>query len=35
MDLISRYIYSNSNELPENRDDVNSRFMSLGIKYKF
>jgi hypothetical protein len=35
MDLISRYIYSNANELPENRDNVNSRFMSLGIKYKF
>lgn len=35
IDLISRYIYSNSNELPENRNDVKSKFFSLGLKYKF
>ncbi|MDZ7819614.1 MAG: hypothetical protein U5K55_13850 [Aliarcobacter sp.] len=35
MDLISRYIYSNSNELPENRKDVKSQFVSLGLNYKF
>ncbi|MDD3008929.1 MAG: hypothetical protein PHQ70_08695 [Arcobacter sp.] len=35
IDLISRYIYSNSNELPENRKDVKSQFVSLGLKYKF
>lgn len=35
IDLISRYIYSNSNELPENRNDVKSQFISLGLKYKF
>jgi hypothetical protein len=35
IDLISRYIYSNSNELPENRNDVKSQFVSLGLNYKF
>ncbi|MDY0053011.1 MAG: hypothetical protein RBR65_10765 [Aliarcobacter sp.] len=35
IDIISRYIYSNSNELPENRNDVKSQFVSLGLKYKF
>lgn len=35
IDLISRYIYSNSNELPENRNDVKSKFFSLGLNYKF
>lgn len=35
IDLISKYIYSNSNELPENRNDVKSQFVSLGLKYKF
>jgi hypothetical protein len=35
IDIISRYIYSNSNELPENRNDVKSQFVSLGLNYKF
>ena len=35
IDLISRYIYTNSNELPENRNDVNSQFVSLGLNYNF
>ena len=35
IDLISRYIYTNSNELPENRNDVKSQFVSLGLNYKF
>ena len=35
IDIISRYIYSNSKELPENRSDVKSQFVSLGLNYKF
>ena len=35
IDIISRYIYSNSNELPENRNDVKSQFVSLDLNYKF
>ena len=35
IDIISKYIYSNSDELPENRNDVKSQFVSLGLTYKF
>jgi hypothetical protein len=35
IDLISRYIYSKSDELPENRDNVRSKFVSIGFNYKF
>lgn len=35
VDVITKYIYSNSKELPENRDDVNSKFFTLGLNYKF
>jgi hypothetical protein len=35
IDILSKYIYSNSNELPENRDNVKSKFVSLSLKYKF
>lgn len=35
IDIISKYIYSNSDELPENRNDVKSQFVSLGLNYKF
>lgn len=35
VDVITKYIYSNSKELPENRDDVNSKFFTLGFNYKF
>lgn len=35
IDVITKYIYSNSKELPENRDDVSSNFFTLGLNYKF
>lgn len=35
IDVITKYIYSNSKELPENRDDVSSKFFTLGLNYKF
>lgn len=35
IDVITKYIYSNSKELPENRDDVSSEFFTLGLNYKF
>jgi hypothetical protein len=35
IDIISRYIYSKSDELPENRDNVSSKFVLIGINYKF
>lgn len=35
IDVITKYIYSNSKELPENRDDVSSKFFTFGLNYKF
>lgn len=35
IDVITKYIYSNSKELPENRDDVSSKFFTVGLNYKF
>ena len=35
IDVITKYIYSNSKELPENREDVSSEFFTLGLNYKF
>lgn len=35
IDVITKYIYSNLKELPENRDDVSSNFFTLGLNYKF
>lgn len=35
IDVITKYIYSNSKELPENRDDVSSKFFAFGLNYKF
>lgn len=35
IDVITKYIYSNSKELPENRDNVSSKFFTLGLNYKF
>lgn len=35
IDVITKYINSNSKELPENRDDVSSNFFTLGLNYKF
>lgn len=35
IDVITKYIYSNSKELPENRDDVSSKFFIFGLNYKF
>lgn len=35
IDVITKYINSNSKELPENRDNVSSKFFTLGLNYKF
>lgn len=35
IEIIGKYIYSNSKELPENRDNVISRFYTLGFNYNF
>ncbi|MGD9625587.1 MAG: hypothetical protein AB7U51_13155 [Arcobacter sp.] len=35
IDVITKYIYSNSKELPENRDDVSSKIFTFGLNYKF
>lgn len=35
IDVITKYINSNSKELPENRDDVSSKFFTFGLNYKF
>lgn len=35
IDIMARYIYSKGDELPENRDDVKSKFTSITLSYKF
>ncbi len=35
IDIYTRYVYSKGKELPENKDNVSSDFISLGFNYKF
>ncbi|RXJ84721.1 hypothetical protein [Arcobacter cloacae] len=35
IDITARYIYSKGDELPENRDNVKSKFTSISVSYKF
>ena len=35
VDIYTRYTYLKGDELPENRDNVSSNFISVGLKYKF
>lgn len=34
-DVVAKYSFQNGKELPENRDDVDSKIIALSLTYKF